>query len=64
MSGSVSPAEAVMVGDSINDIQAGNLAAVTTIGCRWGYGVREELDEAGYTADSYSDIINILRQLG
>jgi len=58
-----SPAEAVMVGDSINDIQAGNLAGIPTIGCRWGYGGIEELGEAGFTADSCSDIINILRQL-
>jgi len=52
-----------MVGDSINDIQAGNRAAIATIGCSWGYGDREELDEAGFTADSCSDIIKILRQL-
>jgi phosphoglycolate phosphatase len=56
-------ADAVMVGDSINDIQAGNRAGITTIGCRWGYGDSAELSEAGFTADSCSDIINILRQL-
>ena len=60
---SCSPARAVMVGDSINDIQAGNRAGITTIGCRWGYGGIEELGEAGFTADSCSDIITILRQL-
>ena len=58
-----SPAEAVMVGDSINDIQAGNLAGIPTIGCRWGYGGIEELGGAEFSADSCSDIINILRQL-
>jgi len=55
-----SPAEAVMVGDSINDIQAGNCAGITTIGCRWGYGNSDELNESKYSADSCSDIINIL----
>jgi phosphoglycolate phosphatase len=58
------PTDAVMVGDSINDIQAGNQAGITTIGCRWGYGDSLELSEAGFQADSCSDIINILRQLG
>lgn len=58
-----SPAQAVMVGDSINDVQAGNLAAITTIGCRWGYGGDGELGGAGFTADSCSDIITIVRQL-
>jgi phosphoglycolate phosphatase len=57
------PAGAVMVGDSVNDIQAGNRAGITTIGCRWGYGDSRELSEAGFSADSCSDIINILRQL-
>lgn len=60
---SCDPADAVMVGDSINDIQAGNRAGITTIGCRWGYGDSAELIEAGFTADSCSDIINILRKL-
>jgi phosphoglycolate phosphatase len=58
-----SPDETVMVGDSINDIQAGNRAGITTIGCSWGYGNSDELQESGYTADSCSDIINILRML-
>lgn len=58
-----SPAEAAMAGDSINDIQAGNLAGITTIGCSWGYGGSEELGGAGFSADSCSDIITIVRQL-
>lgn len=58
-----SPADSIMVGDSINDIQAGNRAKITTIGCSWGYGNREELSESGFFADSCSDIINILRAL-
>jgi len=58
-----SPAEAVMVGDSINDIQAGNRAGITTIGCGWGYGESQELSEAGFRADSCCDIIALLQQL-
>ena len=57
------PADAVMVGDSINDIQAGNRAGITTIGCRWGYGDSRELSGAGFRADSCSDIIDLLRQM-
>jgi phosphoglycolate phosphatase len=57
------PSEAVMVGDSINDIEAGNQAGVATIGCTWGYGNRDELSAAGFLADSCSDIINRLRTL-
>jgi phosphoglycolate phosphatase len=58
-----SPAEAVMVGDSINDIQAGNLAGITTIGCSWGYGNSRELSGAGFSATSCRDIISIIRTL-
>jgi phosphoglycolate phosphatase len=58
-----SPANAVMIGDSINDIHAGNQAGITTIGCRWGYGDSLELNEACYLANSCSDIINILQTL-
>ena len=55
--------DVVMVGDSINDIQAGNQAGIATIGCTWGYGNRRELSEAGFLADSCSDIIAILQSL-
>lgn len=44
----IAPNECVMVGDSINDMQAGQQANIASIGCTWGYGSREEL--AGATA--------------
>jgi phosphoglycolate phosphatase len=47
-----SPADALMVGDSINDIQAGIRAGITTIGCTWGYGNSEELYDADYRTES------------
>jgi phosphoglycolate phosphatase len=56
----VSPAEAVMVGDSINDIQAGRQAGITTIGCSWGYGGPAELGEADLVADSCDEVATIL----
>lgn len=40
------PNECVMVGDSINDIQAGQQANIYSIGCTWGYGSSEELSGA------------------
>jgi phosphoglycolate phosphatase len=58
------PEEAVMVGDSINDIQAGRLAGIRTIGCSWGYGNPEELDVADYLADTCGDVFSIIQSLG
>lgn len=55
-----SPADALMVGDSINDIQAGNRAGIVTIGCNWGYGSPEELYGADYRATSLTDISGII----
>ncbi|QEM68845.1 phosphoglycolate phosphatase [Geobacter sp. FeAm09] len=52
--------EAVMIGDSINDVQAGRLAGVATIGCAWGYGGPEELTEADHRATSFMDVATIL----
>ena len=37
------PFECVMVGDSINDIEAGKRARIASIACTWGYGNRDEL---------------------
>ncbi len=50
----------VMVGDSINDVQAGIRAGITTIGCSWGYGNQEELREANYVAASCHEVAQLL----
>jgi phosphoglycolate phosphatase len=52
--------DAAMVGDSINDIQAGQQAGVVTIGCTWGYGEPEELAGADHCAASPGDVAAIL----
>ena len=44
----VSPSEAVMVGDSPADIQAGKAAGVATVGVLWGYGKEHELSNADH----------------
>jgi pyrophosphatase PpaX len=41
------PHEAVFVGDSPHDVQAGRAAGVTTIAASWGFFTREALDAAG-----------------
>lgn len=51
----------IMIGDSINDIQAGKLAGIATIGCRWGYGEDEELVDADYRVDSWQEAVDIIR---
>ena len=57
------PEQSCMVGDSINDIEAGNAAGITTIGCRWGYGADEELQRATHQADSAYELFTILESL-
>lgn len=42
----IDPADAVMVGDTAGDVEAGRIAGLATIGCTWGYGTREELEDA------------------
>ena len=42
----IDPSDAVMVGDTKGDIDAGKVNGVYTIGVTWGYGSREELSEA------------------
>lgn len=56
------PDKTVMVGDSINDIQAGRLAGTATIGCTWGYGGPDDLKDADILADSCGQIADILLQ--
>ncbi|MBI2355473.1 MAG: phosphoglycolate phosphatase [Deltaproteobacteria bacterium] len=60
----VNQKQAVMVGDSINDIQAGRAAGITTIGCAWGYGGPEELLGAGRVANTCADVAEILLGCG
>lgn len=42
----VDPSDAVMVGDTRGDIDAGRANGMRTIGVTWGYGSREELENA------------------
>ena len=48
----LAPADAVMVGDTRGDVEAGRAAGLYTIGCTWGYGTRAELEGADELRDA------------
>ncbi len=48
----IDPADAVMVGDTKGDVTSGAAADMYTIGCTWGYGTREELEDADEIYDA------------
>lgn len=53
----VTAGETVLVGDSSNDVAAGNGAGVVTVGCGYGYGEAEELVAAGYRVGAFSELL-------
>lgn len=59
------PEEAVFVGDSIYDMQAGNAAGVTTIAALWGPFTREDLAPSNPThfLDRIADLPRLLSRL-
>ena len=57
----LSKSETVMIGDRSCDIEAGKINGVRTIGVLWGYGSRQELEEAG--ADSIVSTVKKLREV-
>jgi phosphoglycolate phosphatase len=59
----LTPDQTVMVGDSINDIAAGNRARITTIGCKWGFGEAEELIDATYRVSSCGELGELIDKL-
>jgi len=55
----VVPRESVLIGDSINDMAAGQGAGVMTIGCRYGYGDRAELAGADYQVEDFPALLSL-----
>lgn len=55
----IAPESTLMVGDSINDISAGNGAGAITVGCGWGYGEATELSGAVWRIDSFADLLSL-----
>ena len=56
----IDAADAVMVGDTQGDVDAGRANSLATIGVTYGYGAREELASADQVFDRAVDIANIL----
>jgi len=55
----VAPREAVLVGDSINDMAAGQGAGVYTVGCSYGYGELEELAGADFQVHDFASLLEL-----
>ncbi|GFO56716.1 haloacid dehalogenase [Geomonas sp. Red276] len=53
------PRECAMIGDSINDMAAGEGAGVITIGCRYGYGEASELAGADFQVEEFPSLLNL-----
>lgn len=56
----VAPHQAVIIGDSNYDIEAGKSAHISTIAVTYGFRPAETLMEADYFVNEFSDIKNIL----
>jgi phosphoglycolate phosphatase len=51
--------EAVMIGDSINDMAAGEGAGVITVGCSYGYGASAELAGADFVVADFPSLLGL-----
>lgn len=59
----IRPEDAVIVGDSNFDIEAGKAAGIKTIAVTYGYRPIELLKDADYLIDKMTELVNILRLL-
>lgn len=57
------PGEYIVVGDRYKDIEIKKYFDVKTIGCLYGYGSKEELEDADYKALTPSDIGKIVESI-
>jgi phosphoglycolate phosphatase len=55
--------EAVMIGDSSFDIDAGKAAGVKTIAVTYGYRSREVLKDADFMIDNFGELLNVLQKI-
>jgi phosphoglycolate phosphatase len=55
----VATREAVMIGDSINDMAAGEGAGVITVGCQYGYGEQSELAGADFQIPDFPSLLTL-----
>ncbi len=59
----VSKEEAVIIGDSNFDIDAGKAAGIKTIAVTYGYRSKENLQEADFMIDTFGELLNTLPQI-
>lgn len=59
----ISPEQAVMVGDSNIDIEAGNNAGIATVAVTYGYRERQSLVHADYLIDSFDALPAVLDRI-
>ncbi len=52
--------KAAVVGDRYYDVESGKANGCITIGCLYGYGKKEELEEADFLIDDIRDLIKLL----
>jgi phosphoglycolate phosphatase len=57
------PTDAVIVGDSNYDIDAGKAAAITTVAVTYGYRPREVIAHADYLIDRMTDLVPLLEKM-
>jgi len=60
---SISPEEAVIVGDSNFDIEAGRAAGVNSIAVTYGFRSREQLKNAGRLIDTFDELAGAVAEL-
>lgn len=53
------PAETVIVGDSRNDLLAGQGAGITVVGCQYGYGEEAELAAADFRIAAFAELLSL-----
>ena len=61
--GCINPAEAVMIGDSPNDIRAGRAAGTLTCGVTYGFRASSELTEADILIDDLTRLTGLLQPI-
>jgi phosphoglycolate phosphatase len=59
----VSKNEAVLIGDSNYDVEAGTTAGIKVVAVTYGFRSREYLVKADTIIDSFHDLIKIIPQL-
>lgn len=62
----ISPADAIVIGDSIYDMEMAKAAGAHALGVSWGYGAVDDLKRAGADriANAAPDIPHLIRQIG